>query len=342
MYFKIKPANKKIYGYALNNYYASIVHDIIDINKRTDWTDFKMLHPNPNQSALNRHILVESRLQDVRWEMHVLMNLIKCIYGNRSRDFRILLRIYNGIKKQVFMMNEWKHMLKYVQMPDHYIAAIAYEDKSIENRINTIRKTMETFIRISPLEAYRNSLPEGRSLSDDIWEFFDLDNIEEYLDEKDGQMEAYLNHIISCTNFRDMNEAREKYQEFIDLQYKKDEKEREEIILQKKKKDLEYADEAASIYADKIYKEHFLAGGRTKESVYKKVLASGCENPRILLMIRAKNASSRGKFVPKYFDKNMELTTAITKSVIFGKEIPEKLKEMHESYEYGYAEILLD
>lgn len=341
--YRIREQGVKVPDQQNYRYYKSIVNDILQICETADWENIKMLHPNPNQDALNKCILAYSSIQDCRKYVFTILNIVKCIYGEKSRDFYNIMRIYCGMKSQSRFLFHMKKLLKYADMPKHYVKAVLFNTQCAEKRIKTIYSVLETYLKLTPLCEYQKMLPDGKTLAEDISECISSEPGRDGMVFSEESVMEYLKKVSETVSMNSVNESRRMHDVYTQIKVNEGIAEREKKKQEKRQKNLNAADDAAIIYARHIQKQFLETDGRIKTHLYRKAAQSGYKKPKIFVLISAKNAAMKTKFKPMYMDDNGNPTYTISKTIIIENEseIPARLQELYSGYKYGYAELLL-
>lgn len=333
-----KTPDQQNYGY-----YKSIVNDILQICETAEWENIKMLHPNPNQDLLNNCILIYSSLQDCRKYVFTILNIVKYIYGEKSRDFYNIMHIYCGMKSQSKFLFYMKKLLKYADMPKHYVKTVLHNIQCTDERIKTVYSVMDAYLRLTPLCEYQKTLPDGKTLLEDISECILSEPGRDGMVFSEESVMEYLKKVTETVSMDSVNEAKVLHDAYTQIKVNEGIAEREKRKQEKRQKNLNAANDAAVIYARHIRKQFLESDSRIKTYLYEKVSRCGYKKPKIFVLISARNASMRTKFKPMYMGDDGNLTYAISKTIIMENEseIPARLQELYSGYKYGYAELLL-
>lgn len=337
--------NKKTYSpYEISQHNTVIIKDVknaFDLMNHLEEKP-KILRKNPNQKLLNQTILTQKdTLSYIRY-LTTVMNMIRFIYGQTSSDFGILMNLVKGLKYLNYLMCACKGILKHYSVPEHYVKAIEWQNKKANERLKFLDTVMEERIKLTPLGEYREKLPDGVTLMDDIWKHIDMDNTNWNVpEERERILNDYFHHIMETVDIHSENELREIYMKKKAERDEKTKREHEQHIHDKMIKRRDLADEAAAIIAKEIKQLWDLKDSKTKNLIYQKAL--DIENPKLYILVSASNIMTTKNPKAKVYDKNMKVTDAISRAKIFSENdpLPDELVRDYEKGKYGYAEILL-
>lgn len=140
------------------------------------------------------------------------------------------------MKSQSRFLFHMKKLLKYADMPKHYVKAVLFNTQCAEKRIKTIYSVLETYLKLTPLYEYQKMLPDGKTIAEDISECISSEPGRDGMVFSEESVMEYLKKVSETVSMNSVNEARKMYDAYTQIKANKGIAEREKKKQEKGRK----------------------------------------------------------------------------------------------------------